>query len=100
MSKTLTKQLYQRMQEKLAACTTKLKAKATSKSKEKGLDEKKARKGFAKKKQKKVNRKVQAAKAAKAAASPQGNLANNVRLLKKLGVHKTHEEVLAKVLRR
>lgn len=98
MSKTLTKQLYQRMQDKLGAAAT---ATAKAKGKSKGKDtEKKTGGGFAKRKQKKANRKLAAAKAAKQSASPQGNLAKNVRLLRKLGNHKAQEEVLAQVLSR
>lgn len=97
MSKALTKQLYKGLQEKLAAATAPrtgsgVKTKAVKKTSGANGGGSKTKR----RQQLKASKKAAAAKAG-VKASPQNTLTKNVRLLKKLGAHRTQQDVLEQV---
>lgn len=99
MSKALTKQLYTGLQEKLAAVTALNKGSGTKTAKvKKGSSSGSSGSGGKTKRrqQLKAGKKAAAAKAG-VKVSPQSTLAKNVRLLKKLGAHRTQQDVLEQV---
>ena len=98
MSKALTKQLYEGLQKKLAVTTAPKKgigvktqaAKKTTSGARGGGGKTKRRQ------QLKASKKAAAAKAG-VKVSPESTLAKNVRLLKKLGAHRTQKDMLEQV---
>ena len=97
MSKALTKQLYKGLQEKLAAVTAPKKGSGVKTKAVKKTSGASGGGGKTKRRQQlKASKKAAAAKAG-VKASPQSTLAKNVRLLKKLGAHRTQQDVLEQV---
>lgn len=97
MSKALTKQLYKGLQEKLAAVTAPKKGSGSTTKAAKKTSGASGGGGKTKRRQQlKASKKAAVAKAG-VKASPQSTLTKNVRLLEKLGAHRTQEEVLQQV---
>ena len=98
MSKALTTQLYKGLQEKLAAVTAPKKGSGvkTAKAAKKTSGASGGGGKTKRRQQLKASKKAAVAKAG-VKASPQSTLAKNVRLLKKLGAHRTQQDVLEQV---